>query len=473
MLPQVKRFTFTIDPKAAAQELLPPPPRALPEPRPPLGDDLAQVPEVLLQQPPEIELNKQQFEADLASNVKERIQKHHRQQAKLLEETAHQIAKINHLNQQKTDYFIEVLSSQRPDLSGLPFMTGDACRMKKERATPFSCAVTLVRQSLIAQDAGRSAAGFSFWKHFDTWEGNEAFARLPAQEFRAARMAALLQMLAPEAPALRTGLVDHLAKMKQPEATQALARLAVFSFEADVRQAAVAALRNRPHADYTAILLQGLRYPWPAVARNATDAMAELERTDLAPHLTAFLDEPDPRAPVMEEVKGEKVIAVRELVRINHHRNCLLCHAPGNTPDVLGVNRAFPQPNVIVGAVPIAGEGLPSSSAGYLSTSPDIFVRADVTYLRQDFSVMQKVADADGWWPQLQRFDFLVRKRILSEQQAHAYRDAYSQRDGAVSPYHEAALSALGRLQPSSPSDSQQTACRARPRVGGAARRGP
>ena len=39
-----------------------------------------------------------------------------------------------------------------------------------------------------------------------------------------------------------------------------------------------------------------------------------------------------------------------------------------------------------------------------------IFVRADVTYLRQDFSVMQSVENP-GKWPALQRFDFLVRIR--------------------------------------------------------------
>ena len=40
-------------------------------------------------------------------------------------------------------------------------------------------------------------------------------------------------------------------------------------------------------------------------------------------------------------------------------------------------------------------------------------MRADITYLRQDFSLRQKVADP-GKWADIQRFDFLVRTRELS-----------------------------------------------------------
>src|SRR5205814_2638722 len=42
------------------------------------------------------------------------------------------------------------------------------------------------------------------------------------------------------------------------------------------------------------------------------------------------IDEGDPRVPVTKELEGRKVAAVREVVRINHHRNCMLCHAPAS-----------------------------------------------------------------------------------------------------------------------------------------------
>ena len=59
------------------------------------------------------------------------------------------------------------------------------------------------------------------------------------------------------------------------EATRALAQLAVFSAEAEVRNAAVAALKERKKADYTPILMRGLRYPWPAAAQYTLQANLE------------------------------------------------------------------------------------------------------------------------------------------------------------------------------------------------------
>ena len=143
----------------------------------------------------------------------------------------------------------------------------------------------------------------------------------------------------------------------------------------------------RRERDYTDILLQGMRYPWPAVAKHAGEALVKLERKDLVPQLVALLDEPDPRLPVVKEVKEKKVALVRELVRINHHRNCLLCHAPGNTGTVGA--------ETLTVAVPTPDQPLNPPSGGYQQNgSPDLLVRIDVTYLRQDFSMTQAVADA-------------------------------------------------------------------------------
>src|SRR5439155_25559749 len=178
------------------------------------------------------------------------------------------------------------------------------------------------------------------------------------------------------------------------------------------RSAAIEALKARDEQEYTAILLEGLRYPWPAVAENAADAIARLQRIDLVDQLVEMLDQPDPRDPVTEDSGKHKITVVRDLVRINHHRNCLLCHAPGNTDDV--------SQEVVTGAMPVPGESFDSRSSRY-GGSPDILVRADVTYLRQDFSEMPSVANAAPW-PALQRFDFLVRLPPLSAAPAAAYR---------------------------------------------------
>jgi hypothetical protein len=58
-------------------------------------------------------------------------------------------------------------------------------------------------------------------------------------------------------------------------------------------------------------------------------------------------------------------------------------------------------------------------SGGYNNSQAEILVRVDVTYLRQIFSVMQAVDDANPW-PERQRFDFLVRTRQLTEEEATA-----------------------------------------------------
>src|SRR5262249_16009265 len=89
---------------------------------------------------------------------------------------------------------------------------------------------------------------------------------------------------------------------------------------------------------------------------------------------------------------------------------------------------------------------LPSPSEGYQTTSPDVLVRIDMTYLRPDFSMLQAVADANPW-PEMQRFDFLVRTRELTELEVAAHCQKLATRDaGPLSPYHRAVLVALREL---------------------------
>jgi hypothetical protein len=469
-----QRFQFKIDPKTLLKDLLPLPPKTRKIAGPVLGDDLTQIPEV-------------QFQARPAKDVSN---------TEAMKQIAHQMAKINHLNDKKTDGFLEALRKERLDLNGLPFAMGDACRTKGERSKQFALAVATVRRALPRTLAMTSAPILTinrglvlgtptsgpaplsgvpaappttplpqppppvvapnppavehpvitdedFWEKYQTFCAEED--RILSQLDRAkcdtvtvARIAALMQVLAPMSPTIHRGLVKYLSAVSHVEATKALARLAIFSAEAEVRQAALDALKVRRERDYTEVLVQGLHYPWPTVARRAAQAITKLERNDLVPQLVGLLEEPDPRAPVMQEVEKKKTPVVRELVRVNHHRNCLLCHAPGNTGKV--------SPEAVTAAVPVPGEPLPSPADGYRSSSPDIIVRVDVTYLRQDFSVLQPVADANPW-PEMQRFDFLVRTRALTEEEATVYREKLAPREGGqFSPYQRAALAALREL---------------------------
>lgn len=454
------RFNFTIDAKTPVKDLLPPPPAVKTVEGPVLSDDLKAIPEVEFQARPKITND-----------------------GKLTEQTAHQLAKINHLNAKKTDEFMRALIASRPDLTGLPFIMGDDCRTAGERSRLFAQAVNTVRQALggggVINFGGqmggppgaRGGSGFSgpgmpgggstvpapqflippaapgpmgpFWTAYPALcEQEDAAHKRPDKELRehvtVTRIAALMQMLAPESAELRLGLVKYLTAVPHVEATKALARLAIYSPEDDVRAQALESLKVRREKDYTDILVKGLRYPWPAVAKRAAEAVAKLDRKDLIPELVAVLGETDPRLPTTKDADGKKISVVREMVRINHHRNCMMCHAPRDPVTTAA--------GALTAEVPIPGQPLPTPFQGYGSSSPDLMVRIDVTYLRQDFSAMLPVS-VENPWPESQRFDFLVRERKLTCEEADEYRAQLALKEpGMLSPYHKAAVAALRDL---------------------------
>ena len=426
-----QRFSFTIDPTTPLKDLLPTPPKAKAPSRRGPAADLASVPEL-------------DFQAALAKNAA---------QEEPAQRTAHMLAKINFLNGKKPDGFLQALRADRSDLDGLPFAMGDACRTRGERSRQFTLAVTSLRQALqtaaAAQDpntgqpAGEHQRAASFWEQYEALciqqdRGASQIDRDRREDVALTRVAALMQVLAPETPDMRLKLVQHLSGVPQAEATRALARLAIFSAEEEVRKAAVEALQVRRERDYTDVLVKGLHYPWPAVAQRSAEAVAKLERTDLAPLLVSMLDDPDPRSPVSQQIDDKPALVVHEMVRINHHRNCLLCHSPGNTD---GVSQ-----EALKAPIPLPNEQLGSPANGYQSSTPELLVRIDVTYLRQDFSLLQPVEDANPW-PEMQRFDFLVRTRTVTDEEAKAFREKLDKREaGRPSPYQRAALSALRDL---------------------------
>jgi hypothetical protein len=231
-------------------------------------------------------------------------------------------------------------------------------------------------------------------------------------------------------------MIRALASIPRPEATRELARVAVFSTEQASRAKAIEALSIRRAQGSTDVLLAGLSHPWPGAARNAAEAIAKLKRRDLVPQLKAALDTPDPRAPRTEVVAGRKEPVAYELVRVNHLRNCLLCHAPaerGKTPE-----------ETLVAEVPVPSEPL---TQAYSRPQSTLLARTDVTYLRQDFSAMQPVNEMSAW-PGWQRFDFLVRKRVLSAAEAADLKARLEKLERAdQSPYRRAAREAIRALR--------------------------
>src|SRR5262245_18951954 len=312
----VPRTSYDILPGTPVRLLLPRAPKADKSIGPLLSDDLAKVPQIFL-------------EAQLPRSDQPATAEEH---ARAIERVALTRSKIMFLNRQKTDVFMAALLAKRPDLSGLSVATGDDCRLSSRRAEMFQSALATVRAALAnpapppagappeAVDGPPSDAFMAagFWKKYhetiqvedrrSLWNG-----QCLDEHVTPARVAALMQVLGPNTPALRLGLVNYLAGVAHVDSTKALARLAIFSAEENVRRAALDALKVRRGGDYRAILLTGLRYPYPAVAKRTAEALVHLQRVDFVGELVALLDEPDPRAPVVKEVGQKKTQVVREL----------------------------------------------------------------------------------------------------------------------------------------------------------------
>ena len=89
-------------------------------------------------------------------------------------------------------------------------------------------------------------------------------------------------------------------------------------------------------------------------ASRAAAAIVRLNAKQAIPSLINFLDEPDPAAPLFVLERKHSGFAVRELVRINHNRNCQLCHVAVDRND-------RSDPGQVVATVPSPAEPLPPS----------------------------------------------------------------------------------------------------------------
>lgn len=224
----------------------------------------------------------------------------------------------------------------------------------------------------------------------------------------------LMQMLQPECRPIRQALVEQLQRIEGARATEALAKVAVFDLSGEVRADAIVALASRPADQYRSVLLAAFRHPWPAAADHAAEALVALRDEGAVPGLRELAEEIDPA--------DTQTPKVRELVRLSHLKNCASCHIE---------SKAAEEP--LRGVVPTPGQPLPPLLEAYQGSNGP-FVRADVTFLRQDFSTALPVAKADPW-PSSQRFDFFVRTRqLLPGEQREA---------AAASPQRESARFAL------------------------------
>jgi hypothetical protein len=304
------------------------------------------------------------------------------------------------------------------ELRGLPVLRGGACQLSSDAARNLDTNSQRLRAA--ARDIGLAVAANTVPSRQEALLPYRT--RLEEAGYPESHAPLLLQMFQCEGEPQRELLTDLLGRAQAPAAGRALAQRALFEADPDLRRQASQALRSRPAEEVRRALLDGIRHPWPAAADHAADALAALGDRGAVPELLQLLDAPNPAAPFRGD---DGTLLVREVVRVNHLHNCLLCHAPSwSRSDV--ARSVVPSPDQPLSQSP----GSPSAY-GSPSAADQMFVRVDVTYLRQDFSLMLDVANP-GLWPKKQRYDFFVRTRPLraedwawaTQARAHPQREA-------------------------------------------------
>jgi hypothetical protein len=340
------------------------------------------------------------------------------------------------------------LLPQRPDLRMLPFRRGADCQTDQHAAEQMQVFSSGFRPLFLRIRGAKAWNGDpnSRLVYFQQAVYNDARARrllfnecdaknAPAKNsmlsLKEQAVPVVVQLLQAEDQPLRLGLVRLLASSPAQRATVALAQRCLFDLSAEVRKEAVQALQGRPLDDVTRLLLDGLRYPWPPVAEHAAEALVALRDQSAVPALIALLDQPDPATPVKRQDKW----VIPELVRVNQLRNCLLCHSPSFAKTDL-VRAAIPRPGAL------------SSPSAYYMQPPEEAIRADVTYLRQDFSVSQPLPGDRQLGTE--RYDYLVRQRELSDYEIKRFKNKIESRAQSLGypsyPQREAVLFALRGL---------------------------
>ena len=296
--------------------------------------------------------------------------------------------------------------AQRTDLQGLPLAMGDECKSD-------TAEIHDLKQVSFA--VGRMINDFNGSLGSRDMAQNDAFRNLSIKEMvslcmedhavnpTSQKLKTIDQILQIDHPRLRLEMIESLHDSGTAAAVELMVDKAKFDLEPEVRIAATKALSNIDAEQYRQSLLEGLNYPWHVVAEHSAEALVRLDDQDAVPNLIDMLDLPHPQFPV--ENNGELV--QRELVGINHMRNCLLCHAP-----------SISESDSVRGLIPHTTIPLPPHYYDSRGGEPVPYaVRADITYLEQDFSVVRPVENP-GPWPREQRFDYVVQNKKLTLKEA-------------------------------------------------------
>lgn len=345
-----------------------------------------------------------------------------------IQESSKQVGGEGHI------HFVPVLWSKTNEMAGMPFIHGSASEMKTEDAKRMR-EISRAMRTFLMERQGNSAGGVV------VIGANRQRLELPSAAQNSDAIPCLMQMLPSESVILRRQLVKQLAEFRHEEGSKALAKLALFDLSPEIREQALEALAKRKQTEVRDVFLEGLNYPWAPVAYHAAEALVALDDREALPGLEKLLAGRDPCAPSYDPVHEHYM--VKQLVRVNHLNNCVMCHAPSLSKD-----------DPIRGRLPSPSMPLPPLTE-YYESNEGIFVRADMTYLRQDFSVPQKV-EKHGPWPEMQRFDYMLRSRPVNEKEAEVVLDKKQgtvslkltdEKETKVSPQREAVLFAIQELK--------------------------
>ena len=296
---------------------------------------------------------------------------------------------------------------KRKDLQGLPLAMGDACKSDTDELHDLK---------QVSFAVGRTIGEFNGSLGSRDMAQNDAFRNLSIKEMvslcmkdhaanpTSQKLKTIDQILQIDHPRLRLEMIEYLGNSGTDAAVELIVKKAKFDIEPEVRTAAIKALADIDAKQYRDSLLEGLNYPWHVVAEHSAEALVRLNDQAAIPSLIDMLDLPHPQYPIAND--GELI--QRELVGINHMRNCLLCHAP-----------SISEGDSVRGLIPHTSKPLPThyyDSQGAIGEVA-FAVRADITYLEQDFSVVRPVENP-GPWPNEQRFDYVVQQKKLTPKEA-------------------------------------------------------
>jgi hypothetical protein len=315
-------------------------------------------------------------------------------------------------------------AAQRADLVGLPLHQGAMARIGREEA--LNLKVLSQRLRLQIQSAMPGNLGTIVDPRPDANVLRQRLLGTPQRELwlRPQAIGTLRQLLMPEHRNVRLILVELLSQIEGPLASMVLAERAIFDLDPEVRVTALVALKSRPVHEYDAALVRGLRYPWPTFADHAAEALVALDLRDAVPKMIPLLDARDLSDPYVTYLGKSRWCMMPELVRINHLRNCLLCHSYSASP-LDPIRGLVPNAEHLV---PLPATGVRTGWGGGegqsgVSIVKQAFVRPDINFVRQDFSVIQPVPKHGKLWPPDQRFDYLIRLRPVSGKQLLAWQD--------------------------------------------------